>query len=80
MPYIQKRLGYIFTEYGVEYYNPGQVILQDMVYHSDNGYKGCMFRDFHDYKIISISGDTTDIDSYYEFLIYMPVFFNFPKT
>ena len=80
MPYIQKRLYYIFTEYGAEYYNPGQVILQDLIYHYNNSYKGCMFHDFHDYKIIYISEDNIDIDSYHEFLIYMPVFFNFPKT
>ena len=78
MPYIQKRLGYIFTEYGVEYYTPEQVILQDTTAIYKNGYEGCMFHDFRDYKIISKF--TMDVVSKHSWFIYMPVFFNFPKT
>ena len=77
MPYIQKRLGYIFTEYGVEYYTPEQVILQDTTNYK-NCYEGCMFYDFRDYKIISKF--TMDVVSKRSWFIYMPFFFNFPKT
>lgn len=78
VPYIQKRLYYIFTEYGAEYYSTGQVILEDLNINYKNGYKGCMFNDFHDYKIISKSNIKTL--NYRSWYIYMPVFFNFPKT
>ena len=77
MPYIQKRLYYLFTEYGVEYYSPEQVILQDFIHLYKIDYKGCMFHDFHEYKIIS---EDIEIDSQYRLFICMPVFFNFPKT
>ena len=53
MPYIQKRLYYLFTAYGAECYSPEQVILQDELYNYFNGYGGCVFKDFHEYKIIS---------------------------
>ena len=80
VPYIQKRLGYIFTEYEVEYYSPEQVILEDTVYIFTYGkdYEGCVFNDFHDYKIISKT--TIEEVSRRHWGIYMPVFFNFPKT
>ena len=78
VPYIQKRLGYIFTECGAEYYSPEQVILQDTTSIYKNGYEGCMFHDFRDYKIISKF--TMDVVSKRSWFIYMPFFFNFPKT
>ena len=80
VPYIQKRLGYIFTECGAEYYSPEQVILEDTVYifTYGNDYELCEFNDFHDYKIISKS--TVEEVSKRSWFIYMPVFFNFPKT
>ena len=78
MPYIQKRLRYIFTEYGVEYYTPEQVILQNTTGIYKNDYEGCMFNDFHEYKIISKY--TIDVVSQGRFFIYIPFFFNFPKT
>ena len=65
-------------EYGAEYYSPEQVILQDRVHLFGNGYKRCMFNDFHDYKIISKF--TMDVVSQNHWCIYLPVFFNFPKT
>ena len=52
MPYIQKRLYYFFTAYGAECYSPEQVILQDELYNYFKGYVGCVFKDFHEYKII----------------------------
>ena len=74
MPYIQKRLYYFFTAYGAECYSPEQVILQDELYNYFKGYVGCVFKDFHEYKIISEH-------PYKKYMyIYMPVFFNFPKT
>ena len=80
MPYIQKRLGYIFREYEAEYYSTEQVILQYDFYISPYGvtYEECMFNDFHDYKIISKY--TIEFVSQRHWGIYMPVFFNFPKT
>ena len=65
-------------EYGAEYYSTEQVILQDRIHLFGNGYKRCMFNDFHDYKIISKF--TMDVVSQNHWCIYLPVFFNFPKT
>ena len=62
----------------MEYYSPEQVILQDLVYHYKNCYEGCMFHDFHDYKIISKYSMEALINR--RFFIYIPFFFNFPKT
>ena len=80
VPYIQKRLGYIFTECGAEYYSPEQVILEDTVYifTYGNDYELCEFNDFHDYKIISKT--TIGEVSRRHWGINMFVFFNFPKT
>ena len=62
----------------MEYYSPEQVILQDTVGIYKNCYEGCMFNDFHDYKIISKY--TIDVVSRRNWFVYMPFFFNFPKT
>ena len=78
VPYIQKRIGYIFTECGAEYYSPEQVILQDEISVYINGYEGCMFNDFHNYKIVSPVGIKEVIRRHR--CICMPFFFNFPKT
>ena len=78
MPYIQKRLYYLFTAYGAEYYTPEQVILQDTTGIYKNCYEECVFHDFYDYKIISKF--TFKEVSRRHWGIYMPVFFNFPKT